>query len=93
MTPERPEGGGNTWGKIVARAWADGAFRQRLVADPAAVLKEHGLSVPEGVRFKVLEDTDQLIHLTLPVKPCSDELSDSELTQVVGGLSSFYLPP
>jgi hypothetical protein len=30
------------WGQIVARAWQDEAFKRRLLADPAAVLREQG---------------------------------------------------
>ena len=29
------------WSQIVAKAWADANFKQRLLADPAAVLKEN----------------------------------------------------
>ena len=36
--------------KIVARAWADESFRERLKADPrAAVADETGITVPESV--------------------------------------------
>ncbi len=31
-------------GRLVARAWNDQAFHQRLVSDPVAVLAENGLS-------------------------------------------------
>jgi hypothetical protein len=92
MTLEQSTGGRNQWGKIVAQAWDDERFRKRLLADPAAVLKEHGVVVPQGIRVKVLEDTDQLVHLTLPLKPSSQELSDADLRQVVGGILSNDMP-
>ena len=74
------------WGQIVAQAWRDEAFRKRLLADPAAVLKEQGLEVPPGVQVLVVEDTEQVIHLTLPRQPASPgEVSDEELATVAAG--------
>lgn len=75
----------NQWGQIVAKAWQDGEFKKRLLANPSAVLKEQGLETPAGVQFRVLENTDQLIHLTLPAKPREGELSDGDLENVAGG--------
>jgi hypothetical protein len=48
------------------------------------VLKEAGLTVPEGVQFKVVEYTERLIHLILPAASC-DELAEEEPVAVVGG--------
>jgi hypothetical protein len=72
------------WDQIVARAWADDAFKQRLLADPAAVLKEYGVA-PAGVTIKVHESTDKVLNLTLPTKPGLEELSVEELQRVAGG--------
>ncbi|HVS39708.1 MAG TPA: NHLP leader peptide family RiPP precursor [Gemmataceae bacterium] len=73
------------WSQLVARAWADPAFKAKLLADPAAVLKENSLTPPPGVQLKVVENTDKVIHLVLPTKPSSQELSEAELQQVAGG--------
>src|SRR5262249_17491172 len=73
------------WGDLVSRAGADDALKKRLLADPAAVLKEHGLIVPAGVTVKVVENTDKLIHLTLPQPPSAVELTEEELQAVAGG--------
>ena len=75
----------NTWDQIVANAWQDDAFKKRLLANPAAVLKEQGLEVSAGVQIRVVENTDQVIHLTLPAKPRAGELSEDELEGVAGG--------
>lgn len=72
------------WSQIVAKAWADDKFKQRLLADPAAVLKENGLTVPAGLTVKVAEDTDKVRNLILPVNPAA-ELSEAELDLVAGG--------
>ena len=34
------------WGLLVADAWADDALKKRLLSDPAAVLKERGITTP-----------------------------------------------
>ena len=70
--------------KIVARTWSDPAFKSRLTSDPSSVLAEHGVAVPEGVEVKVVENSDKVIHLTLPAKPSGD-LSDEQLDQAAGG--------
>ena len=57
------------YGQLVARAWQDEAFKQRLLADPQAVLQEHGLPVPAGKTVRVVEDTADTMHLVLPPKP------------------------
>jgi hypothetical protein len=73
------------WQQLVARAWADDAFKKKLLADPAGVLKEHGLIPPAGKQIKVMENTDKMIHLILPAKPAAAELSEQELQSVAGG--------
>jgi len=74
------------WGQIVARAWADGNFKQRLFADPAATLREYELTPPADYRIAVFEesdpvpqDADGVLHLVLPGKPSSADLSEEEL--------------
>ena len=73
------------WHRIVAKASADESFRKRLLAEPAAVLREHGIPVPAGVQVKVVEDTDEVRHLTLPRRPGKGELSEEELSAAAGG--------
>ncbi len=66
------------WNKIVARAWTDEDFKQRLLAEPATVLEEHGIEVPEGVNVSVQEINDPNHGvLILPPKPDGD-ISDYE---------------
>gem|GEM_PF-760869 len=80
---EKPNELDKKWGKLIAQCWADEAFKQRFIADPAAVMKEAGLEVPEGVEFKVAENTDKVQYILLPEKP--GELSDEQLDGVSGG--------
>jgi hypothetical protein len=75
------------YGQLVARAWADEAFKARLLAEPAAVLAEHGIPVPAGVEVRAVENTDQVLYLALPPQP-SEELSDEQLDAVAGGTTA-----
>ncbi len=80
-----------TYAQIVATAWSDDAFKQRLLASPAAVLQEHGIDVPEGTEVRVVEGQTQpefgdgAIVLPMPPKPSAEELSDEELDLAAGG--------
>jgi hypothetical protein len=71
--------------KIIATAWIDEGFKQRLLSDPAANLKEQGVEIPPGVEVRIVEDTETVQHLVLPMKPSSQELSDQQLVGVAGG--------
>ena len=57
------------WAKIVAKAWADEDFKQRLIDEPGSVLVEEGMEVPEGVELRVVEATEKQSWLVLPPKP------------------------
>jgi hypothetical protein len=72
------------FGKIVAKAWRDPAFKAELIANPAAALKAEGIDVPAGMTVTVVENTDKQFHLVLPPVP-TDELSDEALDAVAGG--------
>ncbi len=73
------------WGLLVADAWEDDALKKRLLSDPAAVLKERGITTPPNVQIKTIEDTANVMHLVLPMKPAAAELSEEELSTVAGG--------
>ncbi|TWB15513.1 putative ribosomally synthesized peptide [Nitrospirillum amazonense] len=78
-------------GKIIAKAWADDAFKARLLADPAAVLTAEGVEVPAGITFRVVEDTAVTQTLVLPARPT--EMSDADLGGVAGGRPVPGPPP
>ena len=81
------------WGLLVADAWADEALKKRLLADTATVLKERGIALPQGVTVKVIEDTPEVVHVVIPAKPSTAELSEEELTAVAGGQPCGPPPP
>jgi hypothetical protein len=72
------------WGRVVSKAWADEQFKQRLLADPVVVLRENGIPVPAGITVNVIENTDTVCNLTLPLKP-DKALTDDELDSIAGG--------
>lgn len=71
------------WAKIIAKAWSDPAFKQKLLKNPQQVLTEHGISVPARARVVIEEDSDEVFHLFLPKKP-EGHLSENELKKAAG---------
>jgi nitrile hydratase len=51
--------------KLVARAWVDPAFKERLIADPKAACAEMGIDATAINEFVVLENTEKLRHLVV----------------------------
>jgi len=52
--------------KLRLESAVDESLRQRLVQDPASVLRERGIDVPEGVQVKVVEDSLETHTIALP---------------------------
>ena len=78
--------------RLIDRSLEDQAFRQRLLADPRAVIEhELGSRLPESVEVRVVEESAETIYLVLPsASPLGHgvELSDQELEAVAGGASA-----
>jgi nitrile hydratase len=55
--------------QVVARAWTDPAYRERLLADGSAAIQELGFGGPEG-NLVVVENTDQ-VHNVVVCTLCS----------------------
>lgn len=70
---------GKTMAKIIAKAWADEAFKQKLMAQPAETIREEGLDVPPEVELRVVECTDKVMYFVLPQKPMIGKGSIEEL--------------
>lgn len=71
--------------KVVAKAWSDASFKEKLFKDPKTVLEEQGVTVPEGLEIKVVEQTSKLVYVVIPFKPddaeggswqCEDDCHD-----------------
>ena len=77
-----------SYGKVIAKAWSDAAFKARLLHDPHAALSEAGVEVPAGITVKVVENTSDTMYLVLPQRPPEGELTEEALDKVAGGLGA-----
>ena len=81
MTEQR-----NALAQVFAACWKDEELKARFMADPKAVLAEFDIDVPANVDVKVVENSDNCVHITMPAAPAGDgELSDEELSNAAGG--------
>ena len=87
MDQEQMAANAKQYGQVVARAWADEDFKQRLLTNPAATLQAEGIAVPQGVELRAVENTDKVMYFMLPPKPGA-ELSDEQLDQLAGGTTA-----
>ena len=51
--------------KVVARAWTDPEFKKRLLADGSAACEELGITMYDGTRLIVHENTDQVHNMVV----------------------------
>ena len=74
--------------ELFVACWKDEALKARFQSDPKAVLAEYGMDVPDGMNVNVVENSDNTVHITMPMAPAAaGELSDEELANVAGGWS------
>ena len=62
----------------------DPELRARIDADPRSVFADRGLPFPEDADVRIVRNTDEVFHLTMPPDPNAD-LSDTMLEGVAGG--------
>lgn len=81
----------NKLAKLFAACWKDAGLKARFMANPAEVLAEYDMPVPEGIDIKVVENQDDCVHITLPMAPeDAHELSDDQLASAAGGCLAVY---
>jgi len=73
------------WARIVARTWDDEEFRQRLLANPRAVLREAGFDLPDDVEVEVVdrvpaEQSEGVTCVQLPGLPEADDIFEHDLS-------------
>jgi hypothetical protein len=84
----------NRFGEIISKCWHDTAFKQRFLTDPKSVLAEYEIEVPEGLNVKVLEESPDMMFITLPaMPPKADELTEDQLDAVSGGAGNVKRAP
>ena len=67
ITPELVEKGQQVFADVVAKYYGDPDYKAKLDADPTGVLRAEGFEFPEGVKVKLLFNTDKLMHVVLPM--------------------------
>nr|WP_189019585.1 NHLP leader peptide family RiPP precursor [Paenibacillus marchantiophytorum] len=56
--------------KIVQKAWEDPSFKEQLLSNPKAALKEaFGIVIPDHVGLKAVEETENEFVLVIPTNP------------------------
>lgn len=68
--------------RVAAKAFDDDDYRQQLMDDPAGVLKQEGITVPDGVTVVVHQNTARQVHLVLPTGIQDAQELHSEETDV-----------
>jgi hypothetical protein len=76
----------NQLASLFAACWKDEALKQRFMNDPKAVLAEYDMPVPDGMNVNVVENADNCVHITMPMAPRGNELSNEELSAAAGGV-------
>ena len=75
--------------QVIAQALVDPAFRDRLMADPKAVMAEKGLEIPADIQINVVKETSSTYYLVLPALELPQSgpgsLTDAQLEAVAGG--------
>lgn len=78
-----------TWVHVTKKAWTDSHFKERLLKHPHAALEEFGFKVPEGITYHVHENTDKVMHMSIPEKP-SEILAEEDLKMISAGSGGGY---
>lgn len=100
MATDQEQDYAKQYGKVMARAWGDSAFKAKLLANPTDVLRANGVQIPTGMEVRLYENSEKVVYLPMMKKP-TDTLSDEQLEQVAGGttagtagtLSTFFCLP
>ena len=72
--------------KIIARAWKDDAFKNKLLASPKEAFREYGIEMPDNVAIKVICEEANQSYFILPAEPVKlRDLSETELNQLAAG--------
>lgn len=72
------------YAEVIAKAWSDESFKQKLIQNPKEALKEMGIDIPANMPIKVCDSSDGTFYLVLPKKP-EGNLSEEELKRYTGG--------
>jgi nitrile hydratase alpha subunit len=68
--------------RVAAKALDDASYRQQLLGDPAGVLRQEGITVPEEVQVTVHQNTAEHVHLVLPTEVKDEHQLSADETKV-----------
>ena len=71
-----------TWPRIVARAWGDQAFMERLKKDPQGVAREYNLPLLENTAYVVEGGSDAPHKIVLSVPPRPKDLPTDNMEEL-----------
>jgi hypothetical protein len=72
------------YAQIVAKCWADPAFKSKLLVNTNATLTAEGVNIPSGVEVRVVENSAQVVYVVLPAPPAEGEIAEEDLASAVG---------
>jgi len=56
--------------QLIQKAWEDQAFRERLMEDPKAAIRELlGVVIPDHIQLKTVQETPDQLYLVIPPAP------------------------
>lgn len=56
--------------QIIEKAWEDASFKQKLLSDPKAAIREaFGVDVPDHIELKAFEESTSEFYLVIPANP------------------------
>jgi hypothetical protein len=68
---------------LAAKALRDPEFRRRLVANPTETYAaELNHKIPDGVRVKIVEDSENTFYVTIPFLPADLKVTEEQLEAV-----------
>jgi hypothetical protein len=79
---------GDQVSQLIARAWLDSEFQERLIADPKATLEGEGIEIPEGLQVTIDRSTIDWsigsragdVVWTIPLPPRPADISEEQLS-------------
>lgn len=63
----------NLYKTIMQKALTDPNFRDDLIDDPEGTLRGEGMEFPEGVKVNLVEDSNDVINVVLPIARGDDD--------------------
>jgi hypothetical protein len=75
--------------EIIAKAWSDQRFKERLLKNPREILEEYGIHLPPNTKIHVIENHGDDIYFLLPKK--IDHSPETDLEKINAAGSGYRL--